>query len=224
MKNYALLNKLDDKLIPIDNNYNKALVAVKTCSAIDEAKDWQDKMAALAYYHKQAGDKTLENYATRIRHFAQRRMGELLKQFDSRGNNTEGNQYTGKNGKKEVDLLSTTQKEVAQSIGLSEWQQKESVRFANIPEDKFKEVVESENIPTKAEIAKLGTKSQVQYIDKSNKAIPFIKDLRTLISCMEKVDPTYIGQIMAEYQTKETLVLIARANKWFTQYKAHHNF
>ena len=99
MKNYALLNKLDDKLIPIDNNYNKALVAVKTCSAIDEAKNWQDKMAALAYYHKQAGDKTLENYATRIRHFAQRRMGELLKQFDSRGNNTEGNQYTGKNGK-----------------------------------------------------------------------------------------------------------------------------
>lgn len=219
MKNYALLNKLDDKLIPIDNNYNKALVAVKTCSAIDEAKDWQDKMAALAYYHKQAGDKTLENYATRIRHFAQRRMGELLKEYDGKGNN----QYAKKEDR-EDNLPIQTQKEVAESIGLSKWQQKESVRFANVPEEKFKEIVESENIPTKAEIAKLGTQTQVKYIDKSHKAIPFIKDLRTLISCMEKVDPKYIGQIMDEYQTKETLVLIARANKWFTQYKAHRKF
>ena len=121
MKNYQLLNNLDSNIIPIDTFYNKAVIAVKECAKLDEAKEWTDKMSALAYYHKQAGDKTLENYAIRIRHRGQRRMGELLKQFDARGGD-HGNQYKSKSGKTNAADSFATQKEVAQSVGLSKRQ------------------------------------------------------------------------------------------------------
>ena len=42
-------------------------------------------------------------------------MGELLKQYDGRGEKTQGNQYTGKSGKTNTSNTFTTQTEVAQS-------------------------------------------------------------------------------------------------------------
>ena len=216
MKNYALLNKLDDKLIPIDNNYNKALVAVETCVAIDEAKDWQDKMAALAYYHKQAGDKMLENYAKRIRHYAQRRMGQILEQYNAKGKRNDLQPTNSKDGK-------LSQKEVAQSIGLSQRQQEEAVRFANVPQETFKEIVESENIPTKAEIAKLGTKTQVKVIKKSHKAIPFLNAFKELNKIAKKEDAIYMLEIMDDSQKQETLKLIKSMQNWFDTFVVNCN-
>ena len=49
MKNYELLNRLDSNIIPIDTYYNKAVIAVQECAKLDEAKEWTDKMSALAY-------------------------------------------------------------------------------------------------------------------------------------------------------------------------------
>jgi hypothetical protein len=81
-------------------------------------------------------------------------MGELLKQFDARGINTEGNQYTGQNGKRGLESpFENSVNSIASSIGLSNDQTKEAVRFANVPVDKFEAIVESENIPTQKEVA-----------------------------------------------------------------------
>jgi hypothetical protein len=216
MKKYELLDNLDNNIIPIDTYYNKAVIAVQECAKLDEAKEWTDKMSALAYYHKQAGDKTLENYAIRIRHRGQRRMGELLKQFDGRGLHTEGNQYTGQNGKKEDDLHSPNSlNNAATSVGLSEWQTKESIRFANIPEDKFEEIIESDNIPTKSEIAELGTKKREIKVDKSYKAVGFVSDLRQFIKSCNEDDPIFLLSVMDEKQKKETLEMIKKVENWF---------
>jgi hypothetical protein len=173
-------------------------------------------MSALAYYHKQAGDKTLENYAIRIRHRGQRRMGELLKQFDARGYNSEGNQYTGKSGKNEDSLDSTNSlNSIASSVGLSEWQTLQSTRFANIPEDKFEEIIESDNIPTKSEIAKLGTKQREVKVDKSYKAVGFVSDFRQFIKSCNEDDPIFLLSVMDEKQKKETLEMIKKVENWF---------
>jgi len=216
MKNYELLNRLDSNIIPIDTYYNKAVIAVQECAKLDEAKEWTDKMSALAYYHKQAGDKTLENYAIRIRHRGQRRMGELLKQFDARGYNSEGNQYTGKSGKNEDSLDSTNSlNSIASSVGLSEWQTLQSTRFANIPEDKFEEIIESDNIPTKSEIAKLGTKQREVKVDKSYKAVGFVSDFRQFIKSCNEDDPIFLLSVMDEKQKKETLEMIKKVENWF---------
>jgi len=208
MKNYELLNRLDSNIIPIDTYYNKAVIAVQECAKLDEAKEWTDKMSALAYYHKQAGDKTLENYAIRIRHRGQRRMGELLKQFESQGlrNDLQLNKD---------NLTKFTTKEAASSIGLSKWQKDESIRFANVPEDKFEEIIESDNIPTKSEIAELGTKKREIKVDKSYKAVGFVSDFRQFIKSCNEDDPIFLLSVMDEKQKKETLEMIKKVENWF---------
>jgi hypothetical protein len=62
-------------------------------------------------------------------------MGELLKQFDGKGNN----QHSAEG--KVVAL--PTQKEAAQSAGLSEHQIKQAVRVANVPAEKFEAAIEA---------------------------------------------------------------------------------
>jgi len=211
MKKYELLDNLDNNIIPIDTYYNKAVIAVQECAKLDEAKEWTDKMSALAYYHKQAGDKTLENYAIRIRHRGQRRMGELLKQFDARG----GDRKTD-NFKKEDNLhFDNSINNIASSVGLSEYQTKESIRFANIPEEKFEQIIESDNIPTKSEIAKLGTKQREIKVDKSYKAVGFVSDLRQFIKSCNEDDPIFLLSVMDEKQKKETLEMIKKVENWF---------
>jgi hypothetical protein len=153
----AIIEEIKNKEVAIPVSYQKAVTAIQECHAIDEAKEWTDKMSALALYYKQSKDETLEKYAKRIKYRAKKRMGELLKQYDGRKENY-GNQHTGSICKTNTSDGLATQKEVAQSIGLSQRQQEEAVRFANVPEQKFEELIESDNIPTQAEIAELGKK------------------------------------------------------------------
>ena len=215
MKNYELLNRLDSNIIPIDTYYSKAVIAVQECAKLDEAKEWTDKMSALAYYHKQAGDKTLENYAIRIRHRGQRRMGELLKQFNNRGY-YKGNQHTGNVGENTDDrTFSNSVNNIASSIGLSKWQKDESIRFANIPEDKFEEIIESDNIPTKSEIAELGTKKREIKVDKSYKAVPFLGWLRDFKKACDEDDPVFLLSVMDKKQKQKTLATIKELENWF---------
>lgn len=67
---------------PLPARYEQARTHLAQCVEIDECQDWADKAAALASYARQADDKTLENYAMRIRARAIRRAGELLKEYD----------------------------------------------------------------------------------------------------------------------------------------------
>ena len=71
--------------------------------------------------------------AVRIRGRAVRRCGELLKQFDGKGNN----QHT-------VDSVAavTTQSQVAQEAGLSKRQVVTAVRVANVPEEDFEVAID----------------------------------------------------------------------------------
>jgi hypothetical protein len=65
---------------------------------------------------------------------AVRRMGELLKQFDGRGDHM----------KKDGTVLSPTQKEAADKAGISERQIKTAVRVANLSQETFDSAVEAE--------------------------------------------------------------------------------
>lgn len=108
--------------------YEAARTALSNCASIDECQAWADKAEALASYAKQSNDNSLRLLADRIQARAVRRCGELLKQFDGRGNNqhTEG---------KEGTLL--TQRTAADAAGISEHQRKTAVRVANVPEAAF---------------------------------------------------------------------------------------
>ncbi len=62
--------------------------ALASCERIDECKTWANKAEALASYAKMADDDSLRLLADRIQARAVRRMGELLKEFDGRGDHT----------------------------------------------------------------------------------------------------------------------------------------
>jgi hypothetical protein len=127
--------------------YEQAKTALASCDNVDECLDWANKAEALAAYAKMADDDTLRTLADRIQARAIRRMGELLKEFDGKGNNQHG---VGAH---------TTQREIAESAGISKHQQVQAVRVANVPVAHFEAAIESDQPPTVTQLAALGRRS-----------------------------------------------------------------
>lgn len=134
---------------PLPVSYREAREALARCEQVDECKGWTDKAMALASYARQAKDQTLFDTAMRIHARAERRAGELLKEFDGKGRN----QYSEDGGD-----APTTQREAADAAGLSKDQQVQAVRVANVPAELFETLVEGDKPPTVTALAELGTK------------------------------------------------------------------
>jgi len=135
----------------LPSSYEAAKQALAQCEAIDECKDWADKMAALASYAAQAKDEELLRRARRIQARALRRAGELLAQIESAAGRPPTEIQEGA-------LLNFGRTEAAREAGLSEHQQKQAIRIANIPETEFEEMVENFDPPTITELAEHGTR------------------------------------------------------------------
>jgi hypothetical protein len=93
-----------------------------------------------------ADDDSLRILADRIQARAVRRMGELLKQFDGRGDHM----------KKDGTVLSLTQKQTADEAGVSERQRKTAVAIANVPAEKFESAIEAPKPATVTQLAEMG--------------------------------------------------------------------
>jgi hypothetical protein len=204
----AIIDEIKKREVSIPVSYQKAVTAIKECDAIDEAKDWADKMSALALYYKQSKDKTLEDYAKRIRIRAERRMGELLRQFDGRPNNAQ-KQST-------ADHTLISQKETAEDIGLSKWQKDQSIRLSNIPEETFNEMVESENVPTLSQLAELGTKKTVKVVNQNNKDSWKVNErLKEIAKLLKEYDAIYTIEGMDQDLIESTVKTISEIENWF---------
>jgi hypothetical protein len=146
----------DGATLPV--NYERAKEALRTCSSIDECKDWADKMAALASYAKQADDMTLHNLATRISARAIRRAGDLLKTFENEGAGA------GRPPKSPVgnhsQLPEMTRRRAADAAGLSPHQELQAVRVANVPAEEFEAALESDTPATVTKLAEMGKTSR----------------------------------------------------------------
>jgi len=213
-----IIDEIKSREVAIPVTYQKAIVAIQECNKIDEAKEWTDKMSALALYYKQSRDETLIKYAKRIQYRAKRRMGELLKQYDGRGSYN-GNQHTGNIGKRGLEPPSSNSvNSVASSIGLSLDQTKEAVRFANVPKDKFEEIIESDNIPTQKEVAELG-KNKIGKSKKVNyKANSIYQSINDLLKEMNKVDPIYVCENIDPDYKEQMISNIKQIENWFDNY------
>lgn len=105
---------------PLPVRYEAAKTAIAECAKLDECKDWADKAEALRSYARQAGDDSLVKMANRIRDRALRRAGELLKQFDARGDH-----------RKSVGTdTSSSQREAAREAGLMRYLEERRDRSA----------------------------------------------------------------------------------------------
>lgn len=202
--------------------YEQAKLALANCASIDECKDWADKAEALASYAKQADDDTLRKHADRIQARAIRRCGELLKQFESKGGRP------SETSKATLTSFPQSQREAAESAGMSLHQQRTAVRVANVPSETFEAHVESEAPPTVTKLADMGRKPRpvidLQGRDPAdfNKAMHFkgmLQDysrelagwnLPDLLPCLTESDRAavrnLIGQIDAVHDTIMTRI------------------
>ena len=92
----------------------------------------------MASYARMADDQALYKMALRIQTRAIRRCGELLKQYDGRGNNQHGGG-------------APTMRKAAAEAGMSKDQQVTAVRVANIPAEDFERQADSDTPPTVTE-------------------------------------------------------------------------
>ena len=209
------LTVIDSHNAKLPQSYERAKKALSNCSRIDECMEWENKAEALASYAKQADDKTLENYARRIRERASRRTGELLKQFDGKGK-TPGNQYTGKIEKSNGDITSfKSQKEVAEQAGLSVHRARRSKRLANIPEDEFDELIDSEDMPTRKELEEIGTRSiktnRPEGFKEATKLMGKVRDFSDYCSAN---NPELVANGLNEDEAKEVKSQIHIIDSW----------
>ena len=126
-------------LVPIGeaalpHTYEVARRALVECSRVDECKDWADKAAALASYARQADDDELYRMARRIQGRAVRRVGELLKTFQTGPKG--GHPFRNGGGSSPV-----SQRAAALAAGMSKDQEKQAVRIANLPEGDFEAAI-----------------------------------------------------------------------------------
>jgi hypothetical protein len=141
-----LPDNVDWRSANLPDRYRAAKAALAECDDLDECLHWSDKAAALASYARQIHDRMLEHLAIRIRARAIRRCGDLLRQFDARGDHM----------KTDGAVLSRTH--VAEAAGLSERQRKTAIQLANIPADRFEQLIDkNKEPPTITQLSKIGT-------------------------------------------------------------------
>ena len=185
--------------------YEAAKVALANCASIDECQGWANKAEALASYAKQADDDTLRKQADRIQARAIRRCGELLKQFDGRGEHRKG----------EGALPSSRQ--MATDAGLSEHQHKQAVRVANVPANDFEQAVESEAPPTVTRLADMGRRPAPRPVvdlkgrdpGEFNRALHFIAEVEDYAASLVSADLNSIlpSLLTSEADTLRSLII-----------------
>ena len=200
---------------PLPRTYEAAKVALANCTNIDECKDWADKAQAMASYARQANDDSLHQYATRIQQRAVRRCGELLKQFDARGDN---------NRKIETDAtdsfyLPPSQAQVARSAGLSERQQVTAVRVANIPREEFDAVVDGPEPTTVSKLAEMGKRVLTEPKPAGfNEAIHTIGAMRRFVEKCREHDAALIAGAVAENDVPEVREYVSALDSWLDRF------
>jgi hypothetical protein len=213
-----LARAMDMTNAPLPVAYERAAQAIAECDRIDECKSWADKAAALASYARQADDKTLENYAIRIRSRAIKRSGELLKEFEpQKGGDRKSEEYqTDGTG----PLI--TRKDAAEAAGMSERQAKTAVRVANVPTEEFERQVESDTPPTITKLAEQGKKSAPQAAIKPPgfaEATKFIGDLERLRAFLNDKPPEFIiGGMLKKFEIADARLLAEFVRAWLQSF------
>lgn len=208
----TLPENIDVSSAALPASYEAAKTALANCSSIDECQEWANKAQALASYAKQADDDTLEKYAIRIRARAVRRCGELLKQFDGRGDHM----------KKEA--AHPSQNDIAAQAGMSEHQTKQAVRVANVPEETFDAAVDGEQKTTITKLAEMGKKKINPYPEAApapkgfTRATQAIGTVNEFAKFCRNNDPIHVAGGVLEYEVSDLRSDITTIDNWLDRF------
>lgn len=192
---------------PLPATYEAAKKALAACANIDECQDWANKAEAMASYARMAKDETLRKMADRIQGRAVRRLGDLLKLYDGRGNN----QHSGDAPTK------LSQRDAAEQAGLSKDQQVQAVRVSNVPEAAFEAALEAEEPATVTKLAEMGKVSQPpRQIDPS--ASIALATLEKFAEFCSKNNPSFVATAVRPAFVSEMRKKVGKIDGWLDQF------
>lgn len=199
---------------PLPMAYERARTALEECSQVDECKDWADKAQAIASYARQANDDGLYVMARRIQGRAVRRMGELLKPFQAT-NQHEANARGGDSP--------STQRQAAESAGLSKDQEKQAVRVANVPEEEFEAVIESPSPPSVTALSEMGRKRRNQVTELSSRegyyeATHTMGAMRRFAERCDQHAPELVAGGLNDHELAEARSLVDKLDSWLDRF------
>lgn len=190
---------------PLPATYEAAKKALASCASIDECQDWANKAEAMASYARMADDDTLRKLADRIQARAVRRLGELLKQYDARGDHLKS------------EGAHTSQAEMARSAGISKHQQVTAVRVANVPQAAFDAAVEQSNPLTVTKLAEMGKQPQApRQIDPN--ATLALGVLDKFADFCTKHNPLFVASAVSGLQVAKMRQKVGEIDAWLDQF------
>jgi hypothetical protein len=190
---------------PLPATYEAAKKALAACANIDECQDWANKAEAMASYARMAKDETLRKMADRIQGRAVRRLGDLLKLYDGRGNNQHG------------EGALPTQKEAAAAAEISEHQRKQAVRVSNVPQAEFEAALEADEPATVTKLAEMGKVSQApRQIDPS--ASIALATLEKFADFCSKNNPSFVATAVRPAFISEMRKKVGSIDSWLDQF------
>jgi hypothetical protein len=192
--------------------YERAKAALAECAKVDECKKWADQASALGSYARQAQDKTLENFAIRIKVRAIRRAGELLRQLDARHGQNLPNAKTPQGG-------SFSRTEAARQAGMSKNRSAEATAIAAIPEDEFEAAIKSDHPP--------GVRKIIEALKKSasrpgfKEATSALGRLHEFSAFCHETDPVLTASGVEDHELEKARTWVTTVDAWLDQFVVH---
>jgi hypothetical protein len=202
----ALPTNIEIASARLPETYEQAKLALASCERIDECWEWANKAEALASYAKMADDDSLRQLADRIQARAVRRMGELLKQFDARGDHM----------KKEGALLS--QEQAADKAHISEHQRKQAVRVANVPAAEFDAAIERDSPATVTALADMGKKVRTVLPEDFKRATHLIGAVKRFAEFCGENSPEDVALGVLPDEVAELRGYVAAIDAWLDRF------
>lgn len=139
---------IDNARLPA--NYEQAIAMLAEVERVDQCREWANQFESLASYARMARDPKSEASWQRLKLWAIRRIGEILRQIPAE---------TAGRPKKLVTApspISPTRRQASRDAGVSVRQRRQAEGIARVPRRQFQEAVDREKPPSVEELARDG--------------------------------------------------------------------
>jgi hypothetical protein len=204
------LPAIDRIRLPAD--YEQAVALLADVVRLDVCREWVNQYEMLASYARMARDQDLLAKAQRVKLWALRRAGEVLKEIPSPSpGRPSAKNSTG------AGIINSERDQAAEAAGFSRRQRVDAERIANVDAPQFEARVEAEKPPTVAEMARAGAKPSStprRERAETSPAADLLKLLRRFKADSDKIDVGAVFQALSEDGRDELASAFTPVEAW----------
>jgi hypothetical protein len=193
------------------------VTAIDICHRVDEAVEIRNQASALKLYMRMAGNREAERKAAEIRIRAERKVGLLTREMETKpGTRTDRQPHstTVRGSDEHLGRGSAPKREFLDEAGISSQRASEWERLADIPDDQFEtELAESEMPTTSGIIAATAPPKAVAIAPRAMKKWSLCKALSSDGYLAQ--DPAAVLETMSTEMVNDMHILAPKIATWF---------